>query len=146
MNSTDDHIKEVMRMNDTNLHPSVSEFKQFINQHPKLIKHIRKNGRPWQEMYEKWVLLGEDDPYWESFKSDSEDNKEEKKESKKDKNSELFSQLVKMTESMDLDKFQKQMDQFSSSLGTIQELIGQFQKTKENKQPPINERMGWFRD
>ncbi|GAA0444324.1 MAG: YlbD family protein [Bacillota bacterium] len=133
-------------MSDQKLHPSVLEFKQFINEHPKLIEHIRKSGRPWQETYEKWVLLGEDDPFWEKYKGDKSQTKTQKEKAKKEKNSELFSQLMKMTESMDLEKIQKQIEQFSDSITTIQELIGQFQQNKSTSSQQPNERMGWFRD
>ncbi|MGX4669118.1 spore coat protein YlbD [Cerasibacillus sp. JNUCC 74] len=136
-------------MSNRSLHPSVIEFKQFINSHPKLIEEIRKSGKPLQEIYEKWALLGEDDPYWTKYKQPKkESNKEDKKQrdsSKKGKNTELFSQLLKMTESIDLAKVQQQMEHFSSSISTIQELIGQFKQTNDTKQAP-NEQMGWFRD
>ncbi|MEF2291650.1 spore coat protein YlbD [Virgibacillus dokdonensis] len=134
-------------MSDQDLHPSVSAFKQFINKHPQLIKEVRKSGKPWQDIYEKWVLLGDDDPYWDKFKQADEDNIENKSKDNQsnENNKELFSQLLKMTESMDLEKVQRQMEQFSSSISTIQEIISQFKQTKDTKQP-TNERMGWFRD
>jgi len=53
--------------NEKKLHPSVIEFKHFINEHPGILKEIRKSGRSWQEYYEKWILLGEEDPYWQQF-------------------------------------------------------------------------------
>ncbi|AUJ26795.1 YlbD family protein [Virgibacillus dokdonensis] len=134
-------------MSDQDLHPSVSAFKQFINKHPQLIKEVRKSGKPWQDIYEKWVLLGENDPYWDRFKQADGDNNESKSKDNQsnENNKELFSQLLKMTESMDLEKVQRQMEQFSSSISTIQEIISQFKQTKDTKQP-TNERMGWFRD
>ncbi|API93777.1 MULTISPECIES: YlbD family protein [Virgibacillus] len=134
-------------MSDRHLHPSVTAFKQFINKHPKLIEDVRKSGRPWQDVYEKWALLGEDDPYWDKFKqTDTNKNKSKKEHNQTNENNkELFSQLLKMAESMDLDKIQRQVEQFSSSVTTIQEIISQFKQTKDTKQP-TNERMGWFRD
>ncbi|MDY0405988.1 YlbD family protein [Virgibacillus sp. 179-BFC.A HS] len=127
-------------MREADLHPTVREFKAFINRHPKLIAEVRKNGRSWQEYYEKWVLLGEDDSYWEHFKQEEgTKNKSDKKSSKassdeksKDKKTEFFSQLWKMTEKMDIDKVQEQVHQLNGAISSLQELLGQFQ-TKESK-------------
>ncbi|GAB3799926.1 spore coat protein YlbD [Virgibacillus kimchii] len=119
-------------MGDQKLHPSVKEFKEFVNRHPKLIEHLRKKGRPWQEYYEKWILLGEEDDYWNAFKGeDSEpDEKNTDEEESKKKNTELFSQLVKMAENMDMDKVQKQVHQLSNTISTVQDALSQFQQNK----------------
>lgn len=52
------------------LHPSVAAFKAFVNRHPKLLEEIRKSGRGWQEFYEKWAILDEDDPFWDEYKTE----------------------------------------------------------------------------
>jgi len=136
---------------DHKIHPSVQEFKQFINKHPKLIANLRKKGRPWQEYYEKWILLGEEDDYWERFKELNTDEMGKKQESNveneddsKKKNMELFSQLLKKAENMDMDKVQKQVHQLSSTISTVQEAIGQFQ---QNKSPIANQKpQEWYQD
>ncbi|MEN1966994.1 YlbD family protein [Lentibacillus sp. N15] len=134
-----------------NLHPSVKEFKAFLAKHPALVKEIRKNGKSWQEPYEKWALLGEDDPYWESYKKAGEE-KEESNETPKDegksKQAELFGQLMKMTEKMDMNKVQKQVEQLSTTIGTVQEMISQFQESKNTTPQPKNQPQpfNWFRD
>ncbi|WP_047984579.1 YlbD family protein [Ornithinibacillus californiensis] len=127
-------------MTNEHLHPKVSEFREFINRHPKLRKEIRKTGRTWQELYEKWILLGEDDDFWEDYKEESLNE-----ESKDDNKAELFAQLLKYAEKMDIDKVQKQVHQLSGTIGTIQELLDQYQGTK--KGPRSNENsFNWFRD
>ncbi len=50
---------------------SIDDFKQFVKKHPKLIQNVRKEQRRWQEVYENWVLLGEDDPIWNPFKDEA---------------------------------------------------------------------------
>ncbi|MFA1818684.1 spore coat protein YlbD [Virgibacillus oceani] len=138
-------------MDDQKLHPSVQDFKQFVNKHPKLIANLRKKGRPWQEYYEKWMLLGEDDDYWEKFKEQNTDktekgedhNADDETESKK-KNMELFSQLLKKAEDMDMDKVQKQVHQLSNTISTVQEAISQFQ---QNKSSTVNQnQQQWYQD
>ncbi len=131
------------------LHPSVVEFKTFINKHPALIKKIRKSGRSWQEYYEQWALLGEDDPLWDEYKeAETEWEKEEQDEGEGsfEKNKELFSNLIKMTENMDLNKVQKQIDSFNNTISVIQELLGQFKQTDTKSEPVGKNGFGWFKD
>ncbi|MFD2043989.1 spore coat protein YlbD [Ornithinibacillus salinisoli] len=123
------------------LHPKIVAFKQFINDHPKLREEIRKSGRSWQEYYEKWVLLGEDDPMWQEFGED--DNKSTKKSGNK---SEFFNQLMKLTENVDVDKVQKQVHELSGTVSTLQELLGQFQDKKKANPMTRNQPYNWFRD
>lgn len=140
-------------MGDQKLHPSVEEFKQFVNKHPKLIANLRKKGRPWQEYYEKWVLLGEDDDYWEVFKERDGDNKHKARGDKDDsndadtkkKNTELFSKFMKMAENVDMDKVQKQVHQLSNTISTVQEAINDFQQTKGSSSSRPNPYQ-WYQD
>lgn len=128
-----------------NLHPSVREFKTFINKHPKLIKEIRRGGDSWQEYYEKWALLGESDPMWENYQSV---DAYEKKESPTTSHFELLGQLMKYAENTDIDKVQKQVHQLSNTITTVQEVLRHFQESKvesqssKSKPDPFN----WFRD
>ncbi|MUK89554.1 hypothetical protein GMD78_14395 [Ornithinibacillus sp. L9] len=123
------------------LHPKIAAFKKFINDHPKLRAEIRKNGRSWQEYYEKWVLLGEDDPMWEEFIE-----KEQESSEKSGSKSEFFSQLMRLTENVDMDKVQKQVQELSGTVSTLQELLGQFQDKKKPNPMVRNQPFNWFRD
>jgi len=120
----------VNKLNEDHLHPTVREFRAFINKHPKLIANIRKSGDSWQEYYEKWVLLGEEDPMWDQYK---EEKDIEVKKSKGNK-SELFSQLIALTANMDIDKIQNHVQQLSNTVSTVQEMLGVFQENKETPQ------------
>lgn len=123
------------------LHPTVLEFKQFVNKHPVLLEEVRKNGRSWQEYYEKWALLGEDDPFWDQFR-DKDNTPEEKGEQK---HAELFSQLMKLTKNMDLNKVQEHVHQLNNTISMIQGGINQFQENKKTNDTP-KEPFNWFRD
>ncbi|AXI08976.1 hypothetical protein CUC15_08620 [Oceanobacillus zhaokaii] len=124
------------------LDPTVLAFKKFINEHPALIKEVRKNGKSWQEYYEKWVLLGEDDPHWKQYKEEQVKEDENKSEQK---NFELMSQLMKLTENFDINKVQGQVQQLSNTISTIQEVIGQYQQSKKPSEP-TKDPFNWFRD
>lgn len=127
----------------------LSEFKNFINRHPKLIREIRKNGESWQGIYEQWILLGEDDIHWEQYKEDQEekDSKEstEKLLSKFDLNPEMLEQVVKYAKTIDIHKLQEYVKQLSHTITTIQEIVDQYQQSKrpsERMERPFN----WFSD
>lgn len=126
------------------MHPTVLEFKHFVNKHPALIKDIRKSGRSWQEHYEKWILLGGEDSHWDKYKEKIPEKKG--KESKpKEKHSEIIGQLMKLSENIDINKLQGQVHQLNNTITTIQEVIAQFQQSKKSSRTskdPIN----WFRD
>lgn len=122
---------------DNQLHPSVVAFKQFMNKHPKLIKEIRKKGESWQEYYEKWVLLGEDDPMWQPYKET-----EEEKTTQSKQHHELFKQLTKLMNYIDFNKVQQQVNQLSDTINMIQDLLQNYSKqqdatdhTSKRKQP-----------
>ena len=49
------------------LHPNVQKFKNFVKKHPGLVVDVKKGKKTWQDLYEDWYLLGDDDPKWESL-------------------------------------------------------------------------------
>ncbi|WP_245844012.1 YlbD family protein [Oceanobacillus rekensis] len=124
------------------LHPTVIAFKEFINKHPLLLREIRKSGRSWQESYEQWILLGEDDPHWDQYKDEIKDDKVDKSTVK---DSELVGQLLKYTSNLDINKVQGQVDQLSKAITSIQEMMQQFKGTQKKEQSP-KDPFGWMRD
>lgn len=133
-------------MRNENLDESVREFKEFINNHPQIIKEIRVSGRSWQEYYEKWALLGEDDPYWHQFKQESRTNNQSNDEKSTESYNELFNQFISMMEKVDLNNVQKQVGELNTTVSTVQQLLNQYlenrQKDSGNDQHPFY----WFRD
>ncbi|WP_077325962.1 YlbD family protein [Virgibacillus siamensis] len=126
-------------MHDVDLDPSVKEFKTFMNNHPKLIEEVRRNGREWQEYYEKWALLDEDDPFWDEYKERNRTG---------GKHPEFFSKMMDMTEKMDAEKVQKQVKQLNQTISIIQEMLGKVQNNRKPTQPfgNINNPFNWNRD
>lgn len=140
-------------MSEDKLHPTVREFKAFMNSHPKLLKEVRRSGRGWQEHYEKWVLLGEDDPLWDDYKEASDSSTEEDiymnaDEDTDETQSDMVGKIIKLTENMDINKVQEQVHQLNSAISTIQEMIGQFQESKKSHEPfgRQNQSFNWFKD
>lgn len=64
------------------LHPSVVNFKEFVSNNPKLILEVRKGEATWQELYEDWYLLGEEDSRWEIIRSENKIQSEENTDKK----------------------------------------------------------------
>ncbi len=137
-------FKGVSIVNEEKLHPSVREFRDFINKHPRLIESVRRSGKHWQEYYEKWSLLGEDDPMWEKYK----DKPKEEKKNETFNKTELFDQVIRFAEKMDMDKLNNQIEQLSSTIGMIQKMVGQFQDNKKSGpySPGRPKDFNWFRD
>ena len=54
-------------MTEKKLHPSVLQFKEFVKNNPKIIQEVRNGKSTWQELYEDWYLLGEEDSRWETI-------------------------------------------------------------------------------
>ncbi|MFE8703663.1 YlbD family protein [Cytobacillus sp. FJAT-54145] len=118
------------------LHPSVEEFKEFVKQNPKIIQEVRKGQASWQELYEDWYLLGEEDSRWDDFR----EGLEKKKTTTSTDNSNWVSNIMGMVKNMDPNQVQTHISSLSQALGAIQGVITQFQggsssQSQSNQQP-----------
>jgi hypothetical protein len=115
-----------------NLHPSVIKFKEFVKNHPALIKEVRNGNTTWQELYEDWYLLGEDDNRWETtgVKPSPGAEKEE------DKKGDWISTILGTVQKMDPDQIQHYINSLSQALGAIQGVISQFQGSQPKQVKP----------
>ncbi|GIN57622.1 YlbD family protein [Lederbergia ruris] len=107
------------------LHPSVKEFKEFIQQHPHLIKAVRREEYTWQELFEDWYLLGEDDPKWKSESS----SKTEKNANKDGESKLSIGQITKILKNMDGNQLQHHIQQLSQAIGAVQGVLTQFSQS-----------------
>lgn len=126
-------------MDDSKLHPSVREFKQFLKDNPKIVRDVRLGKKTWQDLYEDWSLLGENDERWTEYKDGNSKEPEAKEETpQKGEKIELISQLFSQLKNMDPEQIQKQIANISQALGAIQGVISQFQSSsgKNEQQPP----------
>ncbi|MCM3587065.1 YlbD family protein [Mesobacillus maritimus] len=118
------------------LHPSVQQFKAFVKNNPGLIKEVRDGKATWQELYEDWYLLGEEDSRWESFKDTSTESSKEKTESKSEKSSEWMPKIISMVKNMDQEQLQGQIGNISQAIAAIQGVLSQFQGSQPSSQSP----------
>ncbi|WP_404452483.1 YlbD family protein [Virgibacillus necropolis] len=111
-------------MSEKELDSSILEFRDFINNHPSLIKEVRRGAESWQTYYEKWVLLGESDPYWDKYKKGGGKSKTE---------SNVMDKLRKWTEETDIDQIQDRVKQWDQTISIVQGMLNQFQEGKQGK-------------
>jgi Putative coat protein len=112
------------------LHPSVEKFKEFVKAHPELVQEVRKGNTTWQEMYEDWYLLGEDDPKWNNNINNDKDEKSEEKKT------DWIGTIMGAVKNMDPEQVQGQIHNISQALGAIQGVLSQFQGSKGGQQAP----------
>ena len=110
-------------MTQKKLHPSVLQFKEFVKNNPQIIKEVRNGKATWQELYEDWYLLGEEDTRWQTMDA------EKKPESKTDQVSKTdwLSNVMGMVKKMDPNQMQNHINSLSQALGAIQGVLSQFQ-------------------
>jgi hypothetical protein len=137
---------EVKEVKQKKLHPSVIKFKEFVKNNPKLIQEVRQGRATWQELYEDWYLLGEDDERWETIGMSKKDNtglainKKEAEESNNDKKTDWMSAITGIMKKMDANQFQAHVNNLSQAIGAIQGLLAQFQGSQGGPSQPNQHR------
>ncbi|MBP2240002.1 hypothetical protein J2Z40_000555 [Cytobacillus eiseniae] len=109
-----------------NLHPSVEQFKSFVKANPKIVKEVRSGKNTWQELYEDWYLLGEDDSRWDAYRMES--KQEAKTEANAGENkTDWLGTILGAMKKMDPNEMQGYVQNISQALGTVQGVLAQFQ-------------------
>ncbi|MGR3763735.1 YlbD family protein [Rossellomorea sp. NS-SX7] len=111
------------------LHPKVKEFKEFVRKHPKIVKDVRSGNANWQELYEDWYLLGEEDTRWDIYRD--EENKVGADKGESSKNG-WFDHVGELVKNMDANQLQSHINNISEVLGTVQGVISQFQSNPKS--------------
>ncbi|WP_155111153.1 YlbD family protein [Metabacillus mangrovi] len=101
------------------LHPKVEEFKDFVRRHPKIIEEAKKGSRTWQEYYENWYLLGEEDAYWTPYKSTETKNEEAEEKG-------FVTQILSAVRKMDANEMNQSLSKMSNAVSTVQNLLETF--------------------
>ncbi|WP_160720204.1 YlbD family protein [Bacillus sp. USDA818B3_A] len=126
-------------MTQKKLHPSVLQFKEFVKNNPQIIKEVRSGKASWQELYEDWYLLGEEDERWGNIGADKESESQTGQESKND----WLSNIMGMVKKMDPNQMQSHINNLSQALGAVQGVISQFQGGNVNSAAgPIKQQEG----
>ncbi|WP_270181756.1 spore coat protein YlbD [Alkalihalobacillus sp. CinArs1] len=111
--------------------PKVQEFKSFVKTHPHVIKKVKSGEKTLQDLFEEWALFGEDDEMWLDTESDEKTVSEEKATSKTEG---TIGNVLNMIKGLKFDEVQRNIEQFSGAVYSIQEVLSQFQS--KPKPPP----------
>ncbi|MDF2789066.1 MAG: hypothetical protein K0S80_2164 [Neobacillus sp.] len=84
---------------------------------------VRNGNSTWQELYEDWYLLGEEDNRWETIGVKPSPNPEKDD----DKKTDWISTILGTVQKMDPNQIQHYINSLSQALGAIQGVISQFQ-------------------
>lgn len=111
------------------IHPSVEKFKAFVKDKPELIKAVRTGKHTWQELYEDWYLLGEEDTIWDAYQSGEGKHQkpDDAQEKPGEKQADWMTSVMGSLKNMDVNQMQGYIHNMSQALAAIQGVIGSFQ-------------------
>ncbi|SDG93965.1 Putative coat protein [Alteribacillus persepolensis] len=118
-------------MSQDSLPPSLQEFRTFLYRHPRLIKEVREEKRTWNQLYQDWVILGEEHEEWKPYRVTEEDKKNDNPQS-----ADSLQQLMKMIGQINVNELQQHIAQFSGVMGNVQRMLQHFQKSSGPPKPP----------
>ena len=107
------------------LDPMVAQFKQFIQTKPHLIEEVRNEKVTWQDLYEDWILLGEEDLRFKQM-------------DQTETNNESFQSIFKWFERVDSQKVDHMMQQLSQLIVSIQAIVSNMQQPSTQNQETKN--------
>ncbi|MFD2704928.1 spore coat protein YlbD [Salibacterium lacus] len=113
---------------------SIYEFREFLYRHPDLIKEVRAGKQTWNQLYQDWMVLGENHEQWDFYRIKEASASNEKK----DKTGDTLSSVLTILEQVNIDDLQKQISQFSGMMGNVQQVMQHFKKPEEPPKPPHN--------
>ncbi|WP_064093828.1 YlbD family protein [Rossellomorea aquimaris] len=121
------------------LHPKVKEFKEFVRENPKIARDVRNGQANWQDLFEDWYLLGEEDTRWDQYKEGN-SKSNVNSISSEGKKSGWMDQVGEMVKKMDANQLQQHINSLSEALGAVQGVLSQFQSnnrgtTDKNETP-----------
>ncbi|MFJ8530655.1 YlbD family protein [Bacillus sp. NPDC094106] len=126
------------------LHPSVQQFKEFVNHHPKMVHEVRSGEKTWQQFYEEWYLLGEKDEVWKVYKADSEAISSPVQENKDEQTADLMGQMLSFFKKLDVEQMQQHLANVTSAIGSVQQVIQQFQGNRAQPEQRTSENNPFF--
>lgn len=114
---------------------AVDDFKAFVKKYPSLAKVKRENDLSWQDLFEEWVLYGEDEEFWKEYGIKVKTDGQEKKLFSFGKGSGTdLSKLLGFLNQIDTEDLQEKLKQVDGALSTLSGLIGQFTSSSNSNQ------------
>lgn len=106
----------------------MDEFRVFVNKYPLIKEEVKNTNMTWQQVYENWVILGENDEIWNKYKT---------VDNKKIFNNQKIDDLLTTNNIKNIVDYVKKInpDTISKTLNTIQKVL-QITQSFGTKQPP----------
>ncbi|RZT23068.1 spore coat protein YlbD [Fictibacillus sp. BK138] len=105
----------------------IESFKEFVHKHPELIKEVQKNKRPWKEVYQDWIVLGEEHESWNQYSKEKKKQQDKRSSSAQNMKAELtIGDIIAGLSKLQINDVQKYLSQFGSLMDAVQELLQQF--------------------
>lgn len=121
------------------VHPDIRRFKIFVKNHPYVLRDVKSGEKTLQDLFEEYMLFGEEDEIWETYRLEADERveKEEKKEEEQNADDEKntakesigVKDIVDIFKKMNMNDLQKNLAQISGVLASVQELLMQFKQT-----------------
>lgn len=118
-------------MSEERLHPQVEQFKAFLTKRPAVIEAGRKSGEGFQDLFEKWSLLGEEDPYWKQFES----SQKKATPTKETDTKSFLDHVLGFAKKTDVSEISKHAGTLSETITSLQEMLALFQKEGNSPKP-----------
>lgn len=117
------------------LHPDVKKFKGFVREHPYILRDVNSGEKTLQDLFEEWMLFGEEDEIWETYR-EPEEAEEESDEGEGAEEDGPGEDVLAMLKKMNLNDIQHHLGQFSTVVESVQQLISQFRQQQNPSPPP----------
>lgn len=98
----------------------IDDFKAFVRTIPSIRDEVVKGRYTWQQLYEFYVLYGEDDKMWEPYK--------------KDASTIDFSGLLEIIKNVDLDALSRSFEGIQKILDLMSGFVGKEEHSQQQKQ------------
>ncbi|WP_176222255.1 YlbD family protein [Tuberibacillus sp. Marseille-P3662] len=109
---------------------ALKQFKAFVREHPEMVQTVREEGKSWKDVFEEWVLFGEDHEIWEDYGIDIRKGEAEETSSSQGESIQHFIEFISR---MDPDNVNKHLDQINGALTNIHDIITQIMPQRSHQ-------------
>ena len=93
----------------------MEEFRDFVKRYPNVRSDVLNGKKTWQQIYEDWVLLGEQDSIWDKYRTNTQNTNNQMR----------LDNLLKTDNLKNVWNYVKKInpDNVSKTLGTVQKVL-----------------------
>lgn len=103
---------------------SKEKFIEFVRENPKLVSYVKRSNSSWQNLYEIYVLYGEDSNVWNQYLNSKDSS---------------INELVSLIKGINLESVRKVVDGLQKTVSLILEIGGKPDLKEEYHKSPVYE-------